>query len=524
MIKEVLKALITSVSAGLLLVILLPNSTYAGEVKVMPDDGGKGDYFGYSIAFSENYAIVGAPGFKEGQGSAYIYKRDGNNWKQLTKLTADDSNKDDWFGAEVAITDDYAIVGSPWDDDLVTDCGSVYFYKRLGESNWKLESKAYPNHEFKTWCNFGIAISVQGDYAVIGSWQEHWAQGAFYIYKHDGNKWVDTQGRIVPKEIVNFDTFAGALCMDGDWIVLGASMSDHQAQDGGAAYFYKREGESWVEKQMVFADDPDKEDFFGTWVYLSGDYAIITATGDDAKGTNSGSAYIFHYDGASWKQEAKLTPEDNSIEKWFGGRSFISDKYAIVGSSLDNVKGAYSGASYVYVKDGTSWKQVKKLVAKDEVDGDRFGGSVAVRDNYVAIGSWKHDGKDFDSGAVYIYPSDDLLIPNISVKSQGKLIATWGKIKDKLYQNYPNPFNPETWIPFTLFDDGQVMLEIYDSNQQLVRTINLGIKPAGDYLTRDKAIYWDGKNDNGEKLTSGVYFYTIKAGDFAESRKMVILR
>jgi len=96
--------------------------------------------------------------------------------------------------------------------------------------------------------------------------------------------------------------------------------------------------------------------------------------------------------------------------------------------------------------------------------------------------------------------------------------------KTVLLQNYPNPFNPDTWIPFKLSGDSEVKVSIYDGKGQLVRFIDLGAKPAGVYLTRDKAAYWDGRNDRGEKVASGLYFYQLKAGDFSATLKMVIVK
>lgn len=93
-----------------------------------------------------------------------------------------------------------------------------------------------------------------------------------------------------------------------------------------------------------------------------------------------------------------------------------------------------------------------------------------------------------------------------------------------LHQNYPNPFNPDTWIPYQLSDDADVLIKIYTSAGELVRMLNLGHKPAGFYADKGKAAYWDGKNEAGEHVASGVYFYSIKAGDFTDTRKMVIVR
>ena len=93
-----------------------------------------------------------------------------------------------------------------------------------------------------------------------------------------------------------------------------------------------------------------------------------------------------------------------------------------------------------------------------------------------------------------------------------------------LLQNYPNPFNPETWIPFQLAQDAPVTISIYNAKGQLIRTLYLGNRNAGVYVTKDKTIYWDGTDSFGEKVASGVYYYMLKAGKFRATRKMVILK
>jgi hypothetical protein len=93
-----------------------------------------------------------------------------------------------------------------------------------------------------------------------------------------------------------------------------------------------------------------------------------------------------------------------------------------------------------------------------------------------------------------------------------------------LLQNYPNPFNPETWIPFELAEGGKVTITIYDVHGQLVRTLSLGYVPAGVYQAKAKAAYWDGRNEAGERVASGVYFYNLQSGKLSAMKKMVILK
>jgi hypothetical protein len=95
--------------------------------------------------------------------------------------------------------------------------------------------------------------------------------------------------------------------------------------------------------------------------------------------------------------------------------------------------------------------------------------------------------------------------------------------KSALLQNYPNPFNPETWIPYEIGDACDVSINIFDVQGKLVRSLHHGYKEIGQYFTKDKAAYWDGRNTFGEKVASGVYFYQMQTGDLASTRKMVVV-
>ena len=93
-----------------------------------------------------------------------------------------------------------------------------------------------------------------------------------------------------------------------------------------------------------------------------------------------------------------------------------------------------------------------------------------------------------------------------------------------LAQNFPNPFNPETWIPYQLSQPTEVTISIHNVTGQLVRTLDLGLQSVGSYMTPATAAYWDGKNAVGERVSSGIYFYTLQTADFAATRRMVILK
>ena len=105
-----------------------------------------------------------------------------------------------------------------------------------------------------------------------------------------------------------------------------------------------------------------------------------------------------------------------------------------------------------------------------------------------------------------------------------QLLAAFAPEETALLTNYPNPFNPETWIPYQLANPADVNISIYAADSRLVRTLDLGHQPIGIYQAKSRAAYWNGKNEIGESVASGLYFYTLTAGDFTATRKMLILK
>ena len=133
----------------------------------------------------------------------------------------------------------------------------------------------------------------------------------------------------------------------------------------------------------------------------------------------------------------------------------------------------------------------------------------------AAVRQWLTDAQTLEA-------TDPIMIRGIVVLQQ--LLVSLTPTETELLANYPNPFNPETWIPYRLAEDAFVTLTIYDLNGQVVRALDIGHRTAAVYENRSTAIYWDGRNEAGETVASGVYFYHLAAGDYSATRKMLILK
>ena len=209
----------------------------------------------------------------------------------------------------------------------------------------------------------------------------------------------------------------------------------------------------------------------------------------------------------------------------------ITPVLALNGSIVDGVNGINSVGLHVIVKNLSTGSAVAAVVGDAGSTSSQVGYRLTVVDikggRAAAIGDTLEISVKSPDTSIGMQPLRYTVTTEDVRRSRVQLPALFLQeipAKTQLLRNYPNPFNPETWIPYRLAEDAFVTLTIYNGSGQVVRTLDIGHQVASIYESRSKAAYWDGRNNLGESVASGVYFYTLTAGDFSATRKMVILK
>jgi hypothetical protein len=386
-----------------------------GITKLTAGDGAASDEFGYAVSISGNYAIVGAKGDESGKGAAYIFKQSGGVWSQHRKLTADDGAVGDYFGYSVAISGDYAIVGAI---GIGSSAGAAYiFYKdQVSADNWGQQAKLVAS-DGATSDFFGWSVSISGDYAIIGANQHNSNAGAAYLFKRSGSTWgtgdipSEENKKLTASDSGADKYFGCSVSISGSYVVIG-SYGDGNNLTGAAYIFYKDQGttDAWGQQAKLAANDAAVYDTFGIAVALEGDIAVVGAEGDDSL---KGSAYIFMRSGSTWgtggspsNESKKIIAGDPADGDRFGNRVAVSGDYVVVGARQDDDKGTDSGSAYLFGRNEggvDQWGEVSKLTAIDGATQDDFGNSVSISGTYIIIGSHQDDDKGDKSGSAYIY-------------------------------------------------------------------------------------------------------------------------
>jgi hypothetical protein len=365
--------------AGAAYILKNNSGTWTVVQKLVASDRATDDEFGTSVAISGDYAIVGAPrktvkvGFdlQSYAGSAYIFKNTSGTWSQLSKLVSKEPNFADEFGYSVAISEDYAIVGAPYDDAPQSNQGSAQIYKR-DSTKWLFEQTitgAFAGNGNR----FGWSVGVSGNFVIVGepldgsSAPINYAKsGSAYVFFRGSLGTWNQSAKLNASDKAAGDEFGNSVAISGDYAIVGAMLEDHNAIGGanlnsaGSAYIFKRNGNNWTQAKKIVASDREVSDMFGVSVSISGDYAIVGAYNEDHdKGggntlVDAGSAYIFKNSSGDWVQTNKIVASDRGGFDFFGYSVAISGDYAIVGaySEDENQVGgntlAFAGSSYVF--------------------------------------------------------------------------------------------------------------------------------------------------------------------------------
>ena len=509
---------------------------HAAEVEIVPDDRQQGEWFAFSVSISEGIAIAGAP-FKGGKGAAYIAVFDKGNWREQVKLVAADLAAENWFGFSVSISEGTAIIGAPLHSlGDVKWTGAAYIFERQGKKEWKEQAKLVAEDAVEK-AEFGHSVAISGDTAIVGAYLDpHDGKnkaGSAYIFVSERGQW-EQQAKLTPDDADDGKNFGKSVAIHKHTAIVGAHLDNHSGSKSGSAYIFVRDGNNWTQQAKLTASDAAARDEFGISVGISGSTAIVGSPFDDDAGSKSGSAYIFGNNGGVWTERAKLTAGDATAADEFGKAVAIDANRAIIGARLHDGRKPDSGAVYAFSRVAGAWVEQSKTIHKKDAEADEFGNAVAISEDFAIIGAYRRNLPDkggmccdlgVDGGSAYIFHTEEDLNAPLSVEPSILMTTTLGQVKrNALFQNFPNPFNPETWIPYALAHDASVNIRIYDIQGQLVRQMGLGQQPAGSYLTREAAAYWDGKDQLGETVSSGVYFYTLKADTFQATRRMVILK
>lgn len=385
-----------------------------GKVTLWPGSvDASGSQFGYSVALSGDTAVVGANlnvvGSGTVSGAAYVFVRANEKWTLQTRLVPTDGADYDSFGEAVAISNDIILVGAPFHNTAGEFSGAVYVFER-SERTWAQRDFLRPQ-DGQARDLFGASVAVSGSYAVIGARGANGDSGCAYVFQKVGNSWSQT-ARLTASDGAALDRFGYSVAVSGDTTIVSAPFRDLGGrEDAGGAYVFRRVDNTWVEQARLGATNGVARDLFGVAVALSDNLAVIgSSRADTLAGVDAGLAYAFVRSVSGWTQEAELLPTDGAAFDQFGSSVAVSGDSAIVGAFTDDAaNGVNAGSAYLFSRSTGNWKQRAKFRSSDSAALDLFGTSVALSGGTALIGAMGVDYQAPDTGAAFVLEVDDML-------------------------------------------------------------------------------------------------------------------
>jgi hypothetical protein len=288
------------------------------------------------------------------------------------------------FGQSVALSGYKAVIGAPYDS--LTGSANIYAW----DGGYQLETQLWPSNSNDM--VFGASVGISGDAVIVGapyspdSSGEILSVGSAYIYRY-GDGWYEEQ-RLAMSEGSTNDSFGTAVAIEGDYALVSAPGENNAT---GAAYIFHWNGSTWLQVQKLVAQNGEVGDYFGLSVALSNGLVAISASS-----SAGGYVTIFENSSGSWVQTKKLTASEGSVEDFFGMSIALSGNTVFVGAPYAN---SYQGKAYAYRKNGNTWNETI-IEATDGAANDAFGANLAISGNVALIGAY---GNNNAQGATYFY-------------------------------------------------------------------------------------------------------------------------
>ncbi len=312
-----------------------------------------------------------------------------------------DPTADSHFGGTVAIEGNVVFVGASDDDVAGSGSGAVYVYSLDG--GLLQEEAVIVGAEVEAGSRFGIDVAISGDVALVGSyWDDDMGirAGAAYVFRFDGNEWMQ-EAKLFAADPYPFDEFGNAVAIDGNVAVVGSSRDDDACPgelncNSGSTYVFRFDGIGWIQEAKLTASDGADDNRFGGVVAVSGDLVMVASMFDDDAcpwnpNCDSGSVYAYGFDGSNWLEQAKLTASDAGSGDRFGTGLVVAGDVAFLGAPGDNEAGSLAGAFYIFSFDGAVWIEETKVTASDATGGESFGSALALSGERLVVGAYTDD-------------------------------------------------------------------------------------------------------------------------------------
>ncbi len=249
---------------------------------------------------------------------------------------------------------------------------------------------------------YGLALGITGDYAIIGAPgddQYGSNSGAAYVFTYNSGTWSQVD-KLISSDIQAGDYFGYTISANGDYLLIGTPITNSYA---GAVYVFKNTNGTWLQVQKLTVSDGFSSQLFAHSIDLYGDYAIVGAPGDSTNGENSGAAYIFKNINGTWTQIEKLVPDNGHENDLFGYSVAITDNYAAVGA-IGHGDSIRYGAVYIYQNNNDTWNLQRIVISNDPQEGENFGYSVDIDGNRIVVGAPYKNYNGFSwNGAAYLF-------------------------------------------------------------------------------------------------------------------------